>query len=315
MGYDVMTMGTLYLNGFPKDIRNTDMTSTDPYIPQYRGRTTIAIGDTVPGKAITWIRPNGMNIWVANQTILTHVSADTLAAFGFDEIGTSVCIDGVKYICRLPFVGAKKGDANEWDSCLRNAGGDDDLWHWSGPLFWGAETAVQSGKDKRYVGGGKDRRKTAYVTHANYPGVGFRPILVPKHEDEMPEGRLITLDGEYFLFGCARQCATKECRPYLWPLVEGKISDDFAFSVKAFSGLADGTEVSMYSLLMDGQPVRQDDTVNYNQGSQLELTDKFYGPEYLIRWVIVDGKAVAAKSVISGISNKDMALLDLILPL
>jgi len=309
MDYETMTASSLYLNGLPKTLKSTNIISTDVYVPQYKKNYTIEIGDTVPGKAITWIRPEHMRIWVADRVILTYVGADFLATSGFNT-GIIVSIDGQEYTCRMPYVGRKKGDSNEWDDCLNNAGDDDNLWHWSKCAFWGVESTMQSGKYKHYVRCGSEeaRRRRAYISSARYGGVGFRPVLLPRTESLQPQGISTVLDGQNFVFGCARQRATKECRSYLWPVPDRQIAN----GRNVFAHIPDGTKLSMYTLLMDGLPVRQDKAVYYKQGSQLSITDRYYGPEYLIDWVIEGGKALSEKSIISGIGNEDMINMGLV---
>ena len=49
----------------------------------------------------------------------------------------------------------------------------------------------------------------------------------------------------------------------------------------AFSGISNGTELRMYSLLKDGKPVRMDTNrqPKFRKLSQLQLVDKYYGDE------------------------------------
>lgn len=306
-------MGSLYLDGYPSGFDTTNGSSAGSYSLQYKRKQTITIGDTVPSKTITWIRPDFMEIWVADRVILTKVSANTLVENGFGR-GVTISIDGQRYACRMLHVGQKKGESNEWDDCLDIAGNADELWHWREHAFWGTERRDQDGKLQQYTRGGSGDayRRRAYVAGAQYRALGFRPALVPLNEDKTPYGHPITLEGQAYVFGCARQKAVKGCFPYLWPVSSSKIGKKVVSDRGVFGGIPDGEKVSMYTLLMDNKPVRQDASVGYIQGSQLSITDQYYGPEYLINWVILGGRAVSEESVISHISNQDMIDMGLI---
>ena len=56
---------------------------------------------------------------------------------------------------------------------------------------------------------------------------------------------------------------------------------------------------------MNGEPIRQGKslcaTAKYNDGAKLTLTDKYYGEEYLIPWIIHHGCAFATKDILSDV--------------
>ena len=59
----------------------------------------------------------------------------------------------------------------------------------------------------------------------------------------------------------------------------------------------------MYTLLKKGRPVRMDTNRKgkYQDVSQLKLTDRYFGEEYLIPWTISNGIAVANKVLLQKI--------------
>ena len=74
-----------------------------------------------------------------------------------------------------------------------------------------------------------------------------------------------------------------------------------------FDGLKNGSIVQMYTLLMDGEPVNPDIHNTYRRDAPLTFTDKFYGEQYLIRWVIYDGQAMACSNLVESISWQDLS--------
>ena len=67
-----------------------------------------------------------------------------------------------------------------------------------------------------------------------------------------------------------------------------------------FANVQAGQSVRMYTLLKNGEPVRTDTgrKSKFQNVSQLELTDRYYGDEYLIPWTISNGMAVADKALL-----------------
>lgn len=51
----------------------------------------------------------------------------------------------------------------------------------------------------------------------------------------------------------------------------------------------------MYALTENGRPVHMDEQVK--DITKLTLTDRYYGDEYLVPWVISNGVAVASQSL------------------
>ena len=51
----------------------------------------------------------------------------------------------------------------------------------------------------------------------------------------------------------------------------------------------------MYTLVENGRPIHMDEPVR--DLSKLTLTDRYFGDEYLLPWVISNGVAVAARAL------------------
>lgn len=76
--------------------------------------------------------------------------------------------------------------------------------------------------------------------------------------------------------------------------------------------------VMMYTLLMDAVPVDQTGVLTkkppkYKKGAHLNITDKFFGPNYLISWRFSDGIAIASTPILYGTSDEDLADNNLLL--
>ena len=87
---ELKTFGTLYVRGKPVNSgRNYAL---------YKGRPEITLGDTNPGKGITWVEWNGL--LVAHQNLVYGISWYDLNIFGLIS-GKRVNIDGKPYNLRL----------------------------------------------------------------------------------------------------------------------------------------------------------------------------------------------------------------------
>ena len=73
------TMGSLYFNDTPAAVGS-----------KYDGQE-LSIGDTAPGKEISWVEVNGLLI--ADRCICTYISAEQLDDLGFTK-GKPITIDG-----------------------------------------------------------------------------------------------------------------------------------------------------------------------------------------------------------------------------
>lgn len=111
----------------------------------------------------------------------------------------------------------------------------------------------------------------------------------------------IILEGQLFqVFDTDATSETITFVPTLRPL---NAANKFDSSV--FSGFQMGDKVKMYTLLMDGEPVDQI-SPKYQKGAKLEITDRFFGDNYLITWEIYHGLAMAEKPILFGITIEDL---------
>lgn len=138
---EVIEIGTLYFDGRPQKVG-----------VKYNGER-LSLGPTVPGKAIQWVKANGLLI--ADRCVCTQISWGELDFIGL-VFGTIIQIDGRWYLCRCLKVGAEGGVPNEWDAILEKVGESNDLWHWKDAFFWGQETLGNLGNQAwgRAVRGG-----------------------------------------------------------------------------------------------------------------------------------------------------------------
>lgn len=102
----------------------------------YNG-TDFGIGDTVPGKEITWLKLG--DIWVCDRNILQGISWETLNKKGF-VFGKEIEIDNEKYTLRI-LTGSDgedygKGCGNEWDHLADEYDEDNDILHFDNMYSW-----------------------------------------------------------------------------------------------------------------------------------------------------------------------------------
>ena len=161
---EIKNFGSLYLNGQPSELNAV------------YGGGDISLGDTVPGKAIHFVKWIGF--WVASEIVCPNASWNDLNKHNFIT-GWPIRIDGVPYLCRSLKIGEERGVPDEWDSILDDLGEDDSLWHWNKQYFWGQKTTKYF-ESSRVVRGHDSARYWNYLS-ATYRGVGvgFRPILEP----------------------------------------------------------------------------------------------------------------------------------------
>lgn len=282
MKYNIFEFGSLFLNNqaqfmspFPSD-GNT--------IAQHDGKADIMVGSTVSGYAIPWVKPSGINLFVADRVILTKVSWKGLQKNGFgDEGGQKIIIGEHRFRCRLPHICRADTHCDEWIQVLDATKDSDTLWHWKQVCFWGME-AVNAGTHA--ARGSKFARFwTLFADSARSENIGFRPVL------EILPSIIVTpncnLEGQDFHWS-ALPDSNNFC-PVLQPVKED-----------IFSNVPVGQPVRMYTLLKDGKPIRTDTgrKGKFQNAAQLELTDRYYGDEYLIPWTIFNGIAVADKALL-----------------
>ena len=278
--FDVYLFGTTYLNDKPQSVPKNPMYGGD--IPDYSGNSAITIGATVLGKTITWIRPHGLNLFVADRTLLAHISWEDLYKSSLVK-GQWTVINGQCFLCRLLRVGESPERPNEWDDILNITGPKDSLWHWKNMPFLGADTAIAR-PEHRVTRGHHSARNWSFI-NASYRSstVGFRPVLEPlgPNSEITPDCKLDGMD-----FCLSNIPGSEGFCPILVP-VDGGV----------FRDVPKGQQVRMYTLLKDGRPVRMDTNrkSKYQDDLQLELTNRYYGNEFLIPWTVSNGIAVASR--------------------
>lgn len=369
--YQIVTTGSLYLNGVPKAPDGFD----------YDGASTISIGDKVSGMEISWVKPADMELLVSTSVIMCNVSWCDLNDYGFVK-GKLVTIDGKEYLCRLVRAPASVGQKDEWASILLSTFCEHIPWDTKPYSFWTDfrhHVTYNTGRTYDYAvlrGGDAIRTEMDAEVRLRSPGVGFRPVLEP-----IQTGNHAALDGHHFLISlptggemdgdiwmsewnraiaadvsqralnskgkkkrpgfewlglfsicketskgnvhraiCRGGLSANEWgtvfkdtveqagfRPKIVPVWE--TSGKYFFNDAPFSNISNGTVLRMYTLCQDGEPVKiipGSSCVEFREGAKLEITDQYFGEEYLIPWVFFDGKAIAQKNLLCKISWNDL---------
>lgn len=302
MGWEKFLFGQLYLDGKPQHVPIDPTDKGD--IPSYQNEQTISIMDANDDNAITWVKPDGMNLFVADRVLLNQIGWDNLCDAGFVQ-GKKVHINGLPYRCRLMLVHKQNKDTSEWDEIVDATTDFDGVWHWKNVYFWGTDDMCSPAG---YSVRGYNLAK-GYYYYAGYikkTFIGFRPVLEPLAADKLPSGKTIILDGQRFMVSQLQRTAEGIFYPQLMPL-----------EATLFKGIADGSKIRMYTLLCDGEPVQQNTAIILPKAKQmaaveLTLTDKYYGDEFLIPWVISNGIAIADKAVLRGVHPRALKLQGLL---
>ena len=176
---EIKNFGSLYLNGQPSELNAA------------YGDEAISLGDTVPGKAIHFVK--WKDLWVASEIICPNASWNDLEKYNFIT-GWPIRIDGVLYLCRSLKVGEERDVPNEWDSILDELGEDDSLWHWSKQLFWGQEISKKRGSFRAVRGRHSARYWNDLSATTRHVTVGFRPVLEPLAPEPLISDALIRAD-------------------------------------------------------------------------------------------------------------------------
>ena len=161
---EIVNLGSLYLNGQPKDLG-----------VEYHGEV-LSFGNTIPGKTIPFVKWG--NLLVAARCVCTNISWEQLKKNGY-IFGRLVKIDRGPYLCRSLKVGEEKDVPNEWDSILDELGEDDSLWLWDDQYFWGQETSRKGASARAVRGYLSARCWFYYYASDRLATVGFRPALEP----------------------------------------------------------------------------------------------------------------------------------------
>ena len=216
---EIVNLGSLYLNGQPKDLG-----------VEYNGEV-LSFGNTIPGKTIPFVKWG--KLLVASQCICTNISWDELNKARY-IFGWPVKIDGAPYLCRSLKAGEERDVPNEWDAALDATCSDDELWRWNGKYFVGQE-CMGEGKEETCVIRGmiSPRDSSRYSVRDTNIYIGFRPVLEelpaePKISDEL-RGSVLTVYGQ----GQALGGILVDYTDYDLILVSG-----FDIDCPAFKGLA-----------------------------------------------------------------------------
>lgn len=281
MRYSTFWLGVLCLDGKPQPSPQQPVWDGD--IPPYSEGSSISIEEAGQDEPIIWIKPEGLNLLVADRVLLTCASWEDLDRNGLVN-GKIINIGGQRFRCRLPYMGAEEQDASEWSEVLNAAGEEDSLWHWKGMFSLAVEAHKTPKVDVkcRVVRGCNSANFFSHVGIAmRHMNIGFRPVLEPLGV-EAPKPNC-KLDGADFqmtnLPGGHGFC------PVLQPV-----------GYDVFADISDGSQVKMYTLIEDGRPVHVDG--GFKNAAKLTLTDRYFGDEYLVPWTISNGVAVANQALL-----------------
>lgn len=302
MGYKIADFGSFYFchGTLPQPIPQKNASkSMGGDIPIYDGSSEFGLGNSAPGMEIPWVKPDEMDIFVSQKVLLCKVSWSTINALGL--INRPVMIDGRLYRCRLPRIGECAKEKDEWKTIASIVHRDPKFWGYGQIGFWG---------QTRYGGGSRPEFATtrgfgfqAYTPNTRLDFVGYRPVLEPIAPSGDNPNEVI-LDGETFVISQQAPFRDNIFCPVLIKRAPGLIT-----GLQMINGVEDGEIVKMYTLLMDGVPVDQSQQkpIKYKKGAELSFSDKFYGAAYLISWKFYGGFAYAVRSILTGISNEELA--------
>jgi len=169
--FEVHTFGTLFINDEPKSMND----------PRYcKSDTSFAINDTVEGAELAWIYIQELGIYISSAPIVQSISWKRLQDEGYVD-GKIICIDGKKYLCRLPKGGCMPNTANEWDRILQIMDGFHSCLDKHFCPFWCQESMEKEGNSHVVRSSYRDAHslKAWYFRSDSYDGIGFRPVLEP----------------------------------------------------------------------------------------------------------------------------------------
>lgn len=274
MGYDIIHFGAVYLGSEEQAVPRNPTTTGD--IPKYHSRAAISFLPAVSGPPITWIKPNGLNLFIADRVLLTCVSWNELNENGFAQ-GKQVEYNGQRFLCRLPQLGIDEGIPCEWTDVLSVTGGDNSLWHWTDMFFWGSDAVPWRKSAIRAISG----CGLGSTCHWDYAAeseiaedVGFRPVLEPLGAVRAAPN--CNLDGTDFHLS---SLPGDGLCPVLQP-TENNV----------FADIPNGQQVKMYTFIGDGRPIHIETPIK--NADKVVLTDRYFGDEYLVPWTVSNGIAV-----------------------
>ena len=271
MEYDIFHFGLLNVAGHAQKVP-----AQNEYIPRYDEKSAISFESACNDEPITWIKPNGLSILVTDRVLLSNVSLDDLDKNHFVR-GKTVTINGQKFRCRVLRYDYEDESSDEWANILSITGKDDSLWHWNKMYFLEADKSL----DDIIYGAVRGCISPTFWTDYNFSrremDVGFRPVLepmgsskaLPKHKLDGMDFQLTSLPGDSFC-------------PILQPVCKNIFMDIPA------------EEVRMYTFVEGQRPIHVGESIK--DPTRLTLTDRYFGDEYLVPWVISNGIAVASRA-------------------
>lgn len=281
MGYSIFKFGSLYLEGVAQNIpqnptEHGDVSSYKIIPHMHPNKPQMSIGPTsvADKKVISWVKPDGINLLVADRVLVVHVSWQELNELGF-VAGKKIMIDGHTFLCRLLEVGGNREALNEWDDILTATSERDSLWHWQDIYFWGKESDFSKSTAHAIRGNHAARYWHSYAETIHLPFIGFRPALelLPTQSVESN----CVLDGQNFRLDTIP--GNDNSYPILYPVQNN-----------GFEDIPNGQKLRMYTFVEDGRPVLSPNP--FKNINQLQLTDKYFGDEYLVPWTFSNGVAV-----------------------
>lgn len=309
MPYEVKRFGTLYLGRKPMPSPQNPRVNGD--IPTYQNGLSIVIGDTIRDQEITWLIPSGMNIYIADRCILSDVSPSTLLdqRLGYGRV---CIIDDGLYRCRLLRADQRTPQRDEWLTAIKAAGVNKQVWNNNDMQFICIDieySLTEKGRSQAVTYGSESGDDIGTIDRSMHAKtVGYRPALEPM--GSLTRGPDLYLDNQRFRLDFAHGTQNTRGRygikPILTPVQESEHGGKVVFQPEAYKDIKNGTAFKMYTFLMDGEPVRQDRSVRCKKGSLLELTDKFYGEEYLLKWSVTDGMAFGTRNMLSDVDLEDL---------
>lgn len=224
-----------------------------------------------------------MGILIADRVLLSAMSWKDVERLNLFP-GRTFNIFGREYLCRLL---SKK----EWDTALDATSSANSLWHWEdmGTLTSTASVNAKGTQQHTFVGRMTPNFFGAISDGMKSVNVGFRPILEPTRVRRSKAVSSCVLDGERF-FMEQMPGEVNGFTPILTPALR-----------PLFKQIPNGKVVKMYTLLYKEKPVHPNSKDNIvitaREAECIKLTDKYFGDEYLIPWIISNGVAIASKAL------------------
>lgn len=279
MAYQKIELGALYIDSIPQVLPRVP--NVDGDMLRHIDFSAVSIGKAVQGvPPITWIQPSGMNILVADRVLFTNASWEALDKAGV-IFGREVIVEGTRFFLRSLKVGTSVVAPNEWDQCLNATSDSDELWHWKKAAFWGQEVDRSTEKARVIRGYDSAQYWFSHNPEERYVGVGFRPVLDIVLSWDIAKGKAGLLEGQEFTL------LQNKTELALVPTENGRVLP------AVFEGIPFGQTYRMGTLLVGGRPVRPDDSLDSGRrNARIELTDQYFGDEYLIPWTVKAGFAL-----------------------